>query len=167
MKKLAIKPLTAESFKAYGDVIELRGEASYQINYGMANRHHALARIKVIDEQGYPVISLVDSKKYELPHRVKIVERHPLGSQAFIPREKTAFIVVVGKPGDEIQASQLEAFQTNGEQGINYHAGVWHGLLLTPFERMSFICIDRDGAGDNCEEHHFSEEEQYILDIRV
>ena len=164
MKLLDVKALTAEAFADFGDVIETEGKTSFDMNYGMADRYHALAKV-VTTDGGYPVISLVDSKKYDLPQIVKIVERHPLGSQAFIPRDKTPFIVVVAKATDNIQASQLHAFITNGEQGINYHAGVWHGLLLTPFAAMGFICVDRDGAGENCEEFHFPEQGQYLLDI--
>jgi len=168
MKTLEVKPLTAESFAAFGDVIESTGNESFEINYGMADRYHALAKVEIDPEkEGYSVISLVKSKKYELPQKVKIIERHPLGSQAFIPRDKTAFIVVVAEPGDQVKADQLHAFITNGEQGINYHAGVWHGLLLTPFAAMDFICVDRAGAGENCEEIHFEEREQYTLDIQL
>ena len=164
MKILKLEPLTSEAFAAFGEVIETAGKQSYEINYGMADRYHALAKVETGSTEGYPVISLVESKKYEMPQKVKIVERHPLGSQAFIPRDKTPFIVVVAKPGDLVQADELRAFITNGEQGINYHAGVWHGLLLTPFAAMSFICVDRAGAGDNCEEFHFDEQDQYILE---
>ena len=167
MKTLKVQALTAEAFAPFGEVIETAGNKSYEINYGMADRYHALAKVDTNSEQGYPVISLVESKKYQLPQKVKIVERHPLGSQAFIPQDKTAFIVVVAEPGDRVQANQLKAFITNGEQGINYHAGVWHGLLLTPFAAMSFICVDRAGSGDNCEEFQFEEQDQYILEIQV
>ena len=167
MKTLRVKPLTAEAFAPFGEVIETAGKKSYEINYGMADRFHALAKVDSGSEEGFPVISLVESKKYQLPQKIKIVERHPLGSQAFIPRDKTAFIVVVADPGDHVQAKQLQAFITNGEQGINYHAGTWHGLLLTPFAAMSFICVDRAGAGENCEQFHFEEQDQYTLDIQV
>lgn len=163
MKTLKVEPLTTEAFAAFGDVIETAGNKAFEINYGMADRYHALAKVDA--GSGYPVISLVESKKYEMPQKVKIVERHPLGSQAFIPRDKTAFILVVAKPGHEVQANRLRAFITDGEQGINYHTGVWHGQLLTPFDSMSFICVDRDGAGENCEEFHFSEEDQCVLDF--
>jgi len=165
MKKIKPEPLTRAAFAPFGEVIESADNPSYPINYGMADRYHALARVQVDTPQGVPVVSLVNSKKYPLPQKVRVVERHPLGSQAFIPRGNTPFIVVVAEPGEPPAASQLHAFITNGEQGINYHAGVWHGLLLTPFDAMSFICVDRDGVGDNCEEHHYAEQDQYLLDI--
>ncbi len=167
MNILKVEPLTAEAFADFGDVIETGRNKSFEINYGMADRYHALAKVDTGSGDGYPVISLVDSKKFKMPQKVKIVERHPLGSQAFIPRDKIPFIVVVAKAGDNIQANQLHAFITNGEQGINYYPGTWHGLLLTPFDAMSFICVDRDGAGENCEEFHFSDQDQYTLGMNL
>ncbi len=167
MNILKVEPLTAEAFADFGDVIESAGNTSFEINYGMADRYHALTKVEFDSAAGYPVISLVESKKYDMPQQVKIIERHPLGSQAFIPREKTPFIVVVGKAGNTISSDQLRAFITNGEQGINYYPGTWHGLLLTPFAVMSFICVDRAGAGENCEEFHFSDQDQFTLGMNV
>jgi len=164
MKKLHVAPLTAEAFTDFGDVIEARGEPSYAINYGMADRYHALARVDV-GESAAAVISIVNSRQQDLPHQVSVVERHPLGSQAFIPRERTPFVVVVAAPSESFQPDQLHAFVTNGEQGINYHTGTWHGLLLTPFADMSFICVDRDGAGNNCQEIQLAADDRVWLDI--
>lgn len=166
MKRIPVNPLTAELFQPFGDVIELQDEPSYQINYGMADRYHALAKVSVEGNDAFPVISLVHSRQYPLPHVLKIVERHALGSQAFIPIDNTPFVVVVGRPGDSIKADELMAFKTNGQQGINYHAGIWHGLLLTPFKEMTFVCVDRNDDTDNCEEHHFGENERYLLDLK-
>ncbi len=169
MNSLQAQTLTAEAFSPYGEVIETKGTVPYEINYGMADRYHALAKVETLaasaSQRSYPVISIVKSKKYGLPQRVKVVERHPLGSQAFIPTGKTPFVVVVAEPCENVRAEQLRAFITNGNQGINYHAGVWHGLLLTPFAEMTFICVDREGTGENCEEYHFSENDQYRLEI--
>ena len=167
MKFLEVKSLTAEAFADFGEVIETASNKSYEINYGMADRYHALAKVDTGSAGGFAVVSLVESKKYKLPQQVKIIERHPLGSQAFIPRDKTPFIVVVAKTGDDVKVDQLHAFITNGEQGINYFSGTWHGLLLTPFDAMSFICVDRDGSGENCEEFHFPEQDQVTLDIQL
>jgi len=164
MKMIPLQRLTPEVFAPYGDVIEATGEPSYQINNGNADRYHALATV-THDAQGSAIISIVNSRKQPTPHTVTVVERHPLGSQAFIPRDKTPFVIVVAEAGERVRSDQLRAFISNGEQGINYHAGTWHGLLLTPFADMSFICVDRDGAGNNCEEWHFDEVDQVLLDI--
>lgn len=148
----------------FGNIIEATGEPFFQIKNGMANRFHALAHVPV-DEQGETVISIVDRYRYPLPHRIEVVERHPLGSQAFIPCDSSPFVVVVAPPDDPLERGRIRAFMTNGKQGVNYHAGVWHGLLLTPYAEMCFLCVDREGPGSNCEERHFSDDEQYVLDI--
>jgi len=165
MKSLKPEPLTAAAFAPFGDVIEMRDDEAKDMNYGMAKRFHALAKVDASAEGGFPIISLVHSKKYAMPQQVKLIERHPLGSQAFIPVDNTPFILLVGRPGDGIESNHLRAFVTNGSQGINYHTGVWHGLLLTPFGEMTFICVDRDGAGDNCEELYFEPDDQFTLSI--
>ena len=123
VEKLAVNPLTQEAFAAYGDVVESEGRDSYFINNGMAERFHALAKVETKGEDAHTVISLVKSKKFELPRKVDHVEHHPLGSQAFLPINETPFVVVVAKAGEAPTPDQLQAFVTNGRQGINYHAG--------------------------------------------
>ena len=88
-EKLAVMPLTQAAFAPYGDVIESEGRDSYFINNGMAERFHALARVETGGDEAYAVISLVKSKKFELPSKVDHVEHHPLGSQAFLPVDQT------------------------------------------------------------------------------
>lgn len=164
MKTLNIEPLTAESFKSFGDVIETLPKPSFTINDGMADRHHALATVQT-DSEGEAIISLIHSRQYNLPFYISMVERHPLGSQAFIPLNDTPFIVVVAPQGENVSSEAVIAFKTNGQQGVNYHAGVWHGLLATPFGETTFVCVDRAGEGNNCEEIHFPEHEILLLDI--
>lgn len=167
MNGLAVKPLTQDAFAAFGDVVECEGRASYFINNGMAERFHALARVETGGEDSYPVISLVKSKQFELPRKVDHVEYHPLGSQAFLPLDETPFVVVVAKAGEAPAAADLQAFVTNGKQGINYHAGTWHHVLLTPYAPMDFICVDRAGQGNNCIDHYYPEAQQLTLRLAV
>lgn len=159
MKKLPVKPLTQVDFAPFGDVVESEGRESFFINNGMAERFHKLARVEAKGEGSYAGISLVKSKKFELPRKVDHVEHHPLGSQAFLPLDQTPFIVVVAKAGEAPSSDDLQAFITNGKQGINYHAGTWHHVLLTPYAEMDFICVDRFGEGDNCIDHFYEESE--------
>ena len=167
---LEVKPLTQANFAPYGDVIESEGRDSFFINNGMAERFHALACIDVKNENdngenGKAIISLVKSKKFDLPRKVDHVENHPLGSQAFIPVDETPFIVVVAKAGEAPAAEDLSAFVTNGKQGINYHPGTWHHVLLTPYSATTFICVDRMGSGNNCIDFTFDSAQQRQLDI--
>jgi len=162
---LKVKPLTQLNFAPYGDVIESEERDSFFINNEMAERFHALAKVEVIGDNAKAVISLVKSKKFELPRKVDHVEHHPLGSQAFIPVDETPFIVVVAKAGDSPSADELQAFVTNGKQGINYHPATWHHVLLTPYAAMTFICIDRVGSGKNCIDFTFENSQQRQLEI--
>jgi len=160
---LTVEPLTQQGFAPYGDVVESEGRDSMPMNAGMAQRFHAVAEVDAVGEEARGIISVIEAKLFEMPKSVTFVERHPLGSQAFIPLDETPFLVVVAPPTETVELSKMRAFITNGRQGINYHRGTWHHVLLTPFAPMRFICVDRAGKGDNCEEFWFDEAEQPLL----
>ena len=162
---LEIEPLSAAAFAAYGDVIEFAGNSSYPINNGMAQRYHALAQVELGGDDARAVVSLVASEKFELPRRVDHLEYHPYGSQAFIPLDSDPFIVVVGAASASPQVNDLRAFVTNGQQGINYRAGTWHHVLLTPYAAMRFVCVDRDSPDDNCVDFHIPDAAQPLLEL--
>jgi len=164
-EKLGVEPLTAMAFAPFGEVIEFEGHDSYPINDGMAERFHALAQVDTGGGDARAVISLVASNKFELPRRVDHLEYHPYGSQAFIPLDATPFLVVVGAPGEPPEPAALRAFVTNGRQGINYRAGTWHHVLLTPFAAMRFVCVDRASPADNCIDFHIPEDRQPLLEL--
>lgn len=165
MNKLTVKLLTQADFAPFGNVVESEGRDSYLINNGMAERYHALARVETKGDNSYPVISLVKSKKFDLPRKVDHVEFHPQGSQAFLPLDQTPFVVVVAEAGEAPEPDDLHAFVTNGKQGINYHAGTWHHVLLTPYAAMDFICVDWVGEGNNCIDYFIDEAEQPALEL--
>jgi ureidoglycolate lyase len=164
-KRLDTKPLTRAAFAAFGDVIEFEGNESYPINNGMADRYHALANVELGGDDARAVVSLVASKKFEMPRKVDHMEFHPHGSQAFIPLDASPFIVVVSAAGSAPDVAELHAFVTNGQQGINYRAGTWHHVLLTPYAAMRFICVDRDSPDDNCVDFHIPEGDQPLLEL--
>ena len=162
---MTIEPLTREGFAAFGDVVEFGGSDFFPINNGMADRYHALAEVELGGEQARAIISLVASRQFDMPRRVDHLEHHPLGSQAFLPIDTSPFIVVVCPAAEEPDLGQLRAFVTNGKQGINYHLGTWHHVLLTPHAPMRFICVDRAGLGDNCIDYHIPEADQPLLQL--
>jgi ureidoglycolate lyase len=163
--KLSIQPLSGAGFSPFGDVVEFEGHDSFPINKGMADRYHALAAVELAGEQARAIISLVDSGKFDLPRPVDHLEYHPLGSQAFLPLDSSPFIVVVCPAGNLPELDKLQAFVTNGRQGINYRLGTWHHVLLTPYAAMRFICVDRAGPGDNCIDFFIPESEQPFLEL--
>ena len=153
-RTIRTEPLTAETFAPFGDVIEPRG-TSHPINAGMVDRFTDLARLDFADG-GRPGISLGLGRPYRLPHRLDLVERHPLGSQAWMPLGPDPFLVVVA-PDEGGTPGRPRAFLTAPGQGVNYLRGTWHGVL-TPLDRpQSFLIVDRLGPGYNLEEYRFPE----------
>ncbi|MCQ0093449.1 ureidoglycolate lyase [Roseovarius sp. M141] len=149
---LKTTPLNAADFARYGDVIELQETPTKLINQGMCGRHHDLAKLDFAD--GRAGISLFDAKPRHLPHTVDMVERHPEGSQAFIPVTPVPFLVVVA---DDEGGTPINprAFVTKPGQSINLHRGVWHGVLAPIEAPGTFAVVDRIGDGANLEEHWF------------
>jgi ureidoglycolate lyase len=156
MKTLKIEPLTREAFAPFGDVIELEGAKHFPINLGTTERYHDLAKIDVADQSGRPLVNLFRGQLRQLPFEVKMMERHPLGSQAFIPRNDKPYLVVVAPVG-ELEPTALRAFVTRGWQGVNYAKGVWHHPLLVLDGVRDFIVIDRGGEGVNLHEQDLPE----------
>lgn len=151
---LTTEPLTAAAFAPWGDVIEAAGAPDQMINNGAGRRFHDRARIDFTD--GRAGISLIDSAPRALPLRIDMVERHPLGSQAFIPVDGTPMLVVVaddegGKP------VRLRAFLSQPGQGVNLHRGSWHGPLAPMGARGVYAVVDYIGGGNNLEVHTFDE----------
>lgn len=153
---LPIEPLTADAFAPYGDVIEVTGRArNFSINEGFAQRYHDLARIDVAAGAGQPIVSIFRAKPRSLPMRLHMLERHPLGSQAFMPLSPLPFLVVVAQAGPVPQLNQIRCFQTADCQGVNYARGTWHHPLIALKARCDFLVIDRSGdmQDENCDEY--------------
>lgn len=150
---LLAEPLTASAFAPFGEVIENDGHTPLIINDGMTERFHDLARVEVQAGGGHALINLFHARPYALPLRIRELERHPLGSQAFVPLDRQAFLVVVAPAGDGPASASVRAFITNGRQGVSYRRGVWHHSLIVLDEPSRFVVIDRGGPGDNCDLH--------------
>ena len=145
---LRVEPLTPEAFAPFGDVIAAENAGTvYLINEGTARRYHDLARIDADAEGGRVIVSLFRAQARELPVTVCMLERHPLGSQAFMPLGPAPYLAVVSL--DPTQAPR--AFLAQAGQGINLHRGVWHHPLLALERESDFLVIDRGGPGANCD----------------
>ena len=145
-------PLTRDAFALFGEVIEVDGAHRMEINDGTTERFHNLATVDVTSEGGYPLINIFRGQPRPKPIHIRAIERHPLGSQAFVPISNLSWLVVVAPPGDAPTAHQLRAFRATGNQGVNYRAGVWHHPLIVLEPDHDFIVVDRGGPGDNCDE---------------
>jgi len=151
MRELTPEPLTAEAFAQFGSVIEASDDAvKLAINQGHAIRYDALAEIDVEDERGAGVISLFRARPLE-ELVLRTFERHPLGSQSFVPLSGRPYLVAVAPAGD-FDVAKVRIFRAEAHQGVHYRKGVWHHFLLVLDATSDFLVIDRAGPGDNCEE---------------
>ena len=150
---ILIQPLTRAAFQPYGDVISTEDAQSYMINNGKCRRFHDLARVECTGPGARTLINIFRGEAYGLPLELRLVERHPLGSQAFYPLSAEPFLVIVC--GDAAGCpARPEAFLTRAGQGVNIGRNVWHGVL-TPLTAGDFLVVDRGGEGNNLEEHVF------------
>lgn len=161
MIALKCKPLTAEAFAPFGDVLCPEGDPDKIINQGLCGRWHDKARLDFAD--GAPGISLFRAELRALPYVLDLVERHPDGSQAFIPMDPEPFLVTVAPDAGGVPGP-VRAFLTAPGQGINLHRGVWHGVLTPLAGSGRFAVIDRIGTGPNLEEHALTEPYQISAD---
>lgn len=151
-RQIIARPLTAEAFAPFGEVLEASGGFRL-INEGLCRRHHDLARLD-FGPEGRAGISVFDAVPRSLPHDFTLVERHPEGSQAFLPMSGHPFLVIVAPDADGVPGTPL-AFVTNGAQGINLHRGTWHGVLTPLAAPGLFAVIDRIGTTPNLKEYHY------------
>ncbi|MCH4812423.1 ureidoglycolate lyase [Vreelandella neptunia] len=152
MLTLKAEPLTAEAFALFGDVLDARTSASFPINAGRTQRHHDLAKVETLGENAHTLINIFVSQPVTLPLELTFLERHPQGSQAFMPLHQEQFIVVVAPPGEHINPDDVRAFVTDGRQGVNYRAGTWHAIQSVLEREGEFLVVDRGGDGNNCDE---------------
>lgn len=150
MRSLHPEALTRESFAPYGDVIESSRAPAAAMNAERFERFDDLCSVEA--HEGRVAISIARCRSITaLPHRFDLIERHPHGSQAFVPLTPCRMLVVVAPPGENVGSADLRAFVSNGRQGINYHRGTWHMPLIAFEEGQEFLVIDRSGASPNCD----------------
>ena len=151
VRVLAVRPLTRAGFERFGDVIETEDSASIAINDGSAMRFNDLAQVDVSMQSGRAALSVFRGQPARFPLRLSAVERHPLGSQSFVPMGVIAFLIVVATDGADDRPGEPFAFLSNGRQGVNYRRGVWHHPLLSLASVSDFLVVDRAGPGENCD----------------
>lgn len=154
VETLKVEPLTKEAFAPFGEVIEVEGAERRLINNGVTERFHDLARVEANGTSARVLINIFRSQPFVVPIDIAMMERHPFGSQAFVPMDRRPFLLVVsedvgGAPG------KPRAFLARGDQGVNYGCNIWHHPLLALEEVSDFLIVDRAGEEDNLEEHFF------------
>ena len=158
MEKI-IKPIkiTRTNFATYGDLISADYIKPMNINTGYAKRFDNLANINTLKDEGKTIVSIFSSLKRAFPMKIDMMEKHPLGSQAFIPMKETTFLCFVAPPGESPEVSKIQSFIIPPRTGINYKPGIWHFPLIST-EDTNFLVIDRKGSGKNLIIHKFEKE---------
>lgn len=149
-REIIAEPLTREAFAPFGEVIDTDGADAFPINQGRTERFNALAAVELLGEGAQGILSIFRGQPLE-PLEITLMERHPLGSQAFVPMNNGAFLAVVAPPG-EFDESAVRVFLAEGWQGLNYRAGTWHAPLLPMAADSDYLVVDRQGTGKNCDE---------------
>ena len=155
-RALYAQPLTSEAFAPFGEVIKADDTKAIAINAGTSTRFHDLATIDVGGNR--LLVSIFRAQPQAPPIVIRMLERHPLGTQAFVPLQPCQWLVVVAPPGDEPTFESLIAFNADGSQGVNYFRDVWHHPLLVVGLVSDFLIIDREGEADNLNEFRFDRE---------
>ena len=162
MEKI-IKPvkISRSNFSLYGDLISTNDINPIDINAGYAKRFDNLANLNTSKNEGKTIVSIFAALKRTFPMKIDMMEKHPLGSQAFMPMKETTFICFVAPPGEKPEINKIESFIVPPKTGINYKPGIWHFPLIST-EDTNFLVIDRKGKGINLIIHKF-ENENIIL----
>ena len=152
------KPITKENFSKFGDVITTEDIKPIEINDGYAKRFDGIANLNTSKDNGETTICIFSALKRSFPMKIDMMEKHPLGSQAFVPMKETNFLVFVAPKGDKPNLSEAEAFIVPPGIGVNYNPGTWHFPLIAT-EDMNFLVVDRKGSGDNLVIENLNKEE--------
>ena len=163
MEKI-IKPIkiNRSNFAMYGDLISTSDIKPIDINAGYAKRFNNLANLNTSKDEGKTIVSIFSALKRTFPMKIDMMEKHPLGSQAFIPMKETTFLCFVAPSGESPDINKIRSFIIPPKNGINYKPGIWHFPLIAT-EDINFLVIDRMGKGENLIIHKF-EKEKIILD---
>ena len=152
------KPITKENFSKFGDMITTTDIKPIEINEGYAKRFDGIANLNTSKDNGETTICIFSALKRSFPMKIDMMEKHPLGSQAFIPMKQTTFLVLVAPEGNKPDLNKIEAFIVPPEIGVNYKPGTWHFPLIAT-EDMNFLVVDRKGSGDNLIIEHLDQED--------
>jgi len=155
------KPITKENFAKYGDVITTKDIKPLEINNGYAKRFDGIANLDTSIDGGETTICIFSALKRSFPMKIDMMEKHPLGSQAFIPMHETTFLVLVAPKGGKPNIDEIESFIVPPHIGVNYNPGIWHFPLISTKD-MNFLVVDRKGSGDNLVLEDLNKEEIFL-----
>ena len=155
------KKITKDNFSKFGDMITTDGINPIKINEGYAKRFDGIANLDTSKDNGETTICIFSALKRAFPMKIDMMEKHPLGSQAFIPMKPTTFLVFVAPADDKPDFNKIESFIVPPDIGVNYNPGIWHFPLISTKD-MNFLVVDRKGSGDNLVLEDLNKEEIFL-----
>ena len=161
--KIKIKPkrVNKSNFRKFGQIIDTSKKKFFRINNGYAKRYDNLGKINTSTKKGKTIVSIFSAKKRSFPMKVDMMEKHPLGSQAFVPMKETSFLVFVAPKANKPDLKKIESFRIPKQTGVNLNPGIWHFPLISTKD-MNFLVIDRKGKGNNLIIYKFRKEKIYL-----
>jgi len=161
--KIKIKPkkINKTNFSKFGQIIDTSKKKYFRINNGYAKRYDNLGKINTSLNKGRTIVSIFSAKKRKFPMKVDMMEKHPLGSQAFVPMKETSFLVFVAPKGNKPDLKKIQSFRIPKQTGINLNPGIWHFPLISTKD-MNFLVLDRKGKGNNLVIYKFKKEKIYL-----
>ena len=162
MKTISIEVITMEAFLPFGHLIDKKhATTKYLINQGTTERHHKLSELNLNNEGGTPTISIFSGTPRALPIEIKIMEKHPIASQSFLPIQNIDWLIVVSKEKNDMpDLDTMRCFHIQGDVGITYKKNIWHHPLLVR-KNQDFWIVDRikknENPSINLKEYHFKE----------
>ena len=153
MKTLRIKaePLTSKAYQPFGQVVGLD-----EVHLELRNREKFRMTIIHMKNHGYRISSL---------------NRHANSTQALIPLEGKACLVVVAPPDINLEKAadlkKIKAFLCDGSIGINIGLGTWHQALLPIGADMKMVNVQGVNSTQDTEVRHFDKDFDTVIEITL
>ena len=160
---LQINKISKDNFSKYGQLVSTKDIESQNINEETTKSFYDLVNIEIYGDDKKCRVNIFKSIKRNFPLEINMLENHPLSSQAFIPLQKTNFIVVVAPISNEPDINLIETFLVSPEEGINFKPQVWHFPLIAT-ENSNFLTIDKKDSANNLEIYNFQNNDKIFLD---
>jgi ureidoglycolate lyase len=170
MNKILIEQLDINIFSKFGDIIQKKNALELRsINQGTTTRHHNISKLSLESKNGNSAISIFSGSPRDLPIEIKIMEKHPIASQSFLPIQDYDWLIVVCEEKNELpDLNTLRCFHVDGDTGITYNQNVWHHPLLVK-KKQDFWIIDRindqEDSFINLKEYHFENNETRFINL--
>jgi ureidoglycolate lyase len=163
---LTPKPLTSDAFAPFGEIVQCAGNTPFMINDGNTERYDSLVKVELENpSEDTAVINIFRAQPRTLPLQIRMMERHPFGSQSFHPLSGEDYLVLVADAVEDLQPENLHLFLASKNQGVNYRKNTWHHPILALNKVCDFLIVDRKGAGHNCEEFFFSDDAEIRISL--